>query len=102
MAVAGLAQVSLLSRLQGHSLDEIRSRAAAAPDDLEAQLLVADLDLSGGHIEDAFDRLLRLFPAQDTTGRNAVRERILELFEVIGTEDPRVAPTRRRLAALLY
>jgi putative thioredoxin len=102
MAVAGLAQVSLLSRLQGHSLDAIRSRAAAEPDDLEAQLLVADLDLSGGHIEDAFDRLLRLFPAQDAAGRNTIRERILELFEVIGLEDPRVTPTRRRLAALLY
>jgi len=102
MAVAGLAQASLLFRLQGKTLDQIRGAAAAAPDDLEAQLLVADLDLSGGHIDDAFDRLLTLFPAQDAAGRNSIRERILELFEVIGTEDPRVAPTRKRLTALLY
>jgi len=102
MAAAGLAQVSLLARLQGKTIDEIRSNAASAPLDLDAQLLVADLDLSGGHVEDAFDRLLRLFPAQDAAGRNTIRERILELFEVIGVEDPRVAPTRRRLAALLY
>ncbi len=102
MAVAGLAQVSLLARLQGKTIDHIRNAAASAPDDLEAQLLVADLDLSGGHIEDAFDRLLRLFPAQPAPGRNSIRERILELFEVIGIDDPRVAPTRARLAALLY
>lgn len=102
MAVAGLAQASLLGRLQGKTLDAIRGGAAAAPQDLEAQLLVADLDLSGGHVEDAFDRLLTLFPQQDTAGRNIIRERILELFEVIGTEDPRVAPTRKRLTALLY
>ena len=102
MAVAGLAQVSLLARLQGKTLDQIRNGAASAPDDLDAQLLVADLDLSGGHIDDAFDRLLSLFPAQPAAGRNTIRERILELFEVVGAEDPRVAPTRARLAALLY
>jgi len=102
MAVAGLAQASLLARLKGKTLDQIRSGAAAAPDDLPAQLLVADLDLSGGHIADAFDRLLGLFPAQDTAGRNTIRVRILELFEVIGTDAPQVAPTRSRLTALLY
>jgi putative thioredoxin len=102
MAIAGLAQVSLLARLQGKTVAEIRSAAAAGPDDLEAQLLVADLDLSGGHIEDAFDRLLQLFPQQEPAGKNKIRERILDLFEVIGREDPRVAPTRSRLTALLY
>jgi putative thioredoxin len=102
MARAGLAQVSLLARLKGKTLDEIRSGAASAPDDLNAQLLVADLDLSGGHIEDAFDRLLGLFPAQDAAGRNAIRERVIDLFEVIGAEAPQVAPTRSRLTALLY
>jgi len=102
LSVAGLAQVGLLSRLQGKTLAEIRAAAAAAPDDLDAQLLVADLDLSGGHVEDAFDRLLTLFPAQDAAGKNRIRERILELFEVIGQDDPRVAPTRKRLTMLLY
>ena len=102
MAVAGLAQVSLLARLHGKTMAEIRSAAAASPDDLQAQLAVADLDLSGGHIEDAFDRLLALFPAQNPVGRNLIRERILELFEVIGQDDPRVPPTRVRLTALLY
>ncbi|MEB0304549.1 tetratricopeptide repeat protein [Cryobacterium sp. 10I1] len=102
LSVAGLAQVGLLARLQGKTLAEIRAAAAAAPDGLEAQLLVADLDLSGGHVEDAFDRLLTLFPAQDAAGKNRIRERILDLFEVIGQDDPRVAPTRKRLTMLLY
>ena len=60
--VAGLAQANLLGRLQGKTLDEIRNRAASAPDDLDAQLDVADLDLSGGHVDDAFDRLLDAVP----------------------------------------
>ena len=102
MATAGLAQVSLLSRLQGKTIAEVRAAAADDPDDLDAQLLVADLDLSGGHIEDAFDRLLGLFPGQDQAGKNAIRQRMLELFEVVGTDDPRVPPARKRLTALLY
>jgi len=102
LAVAGLAQVKLLARLQDKSLDDIRNAAAANPDDLDAQLLVADLDLSGGHIDDAFDRLLTLFPKQDQPGKDLIRTRLLELFEVVGVEDLRVAAARRRLAGLLY
>lgn len=102
MAVAGLAQVRLLHRLAGKTLDEIRSRAAAAPDDLDAQLTVADLDLSGGHVEDAFDRLLTLFPDLDQTGKDTVRTRLLELFQVAGVTDPRVMKARARLTGLLY
>ncbi|WP_291049262.1 tetratricopeptide repeat protein [Herbiconiux sp.] len=102
LAVAGLAQVRLLDRLDGKSLDEIRAAAASAPEDLDAQLLVADLDLSGGHVEDAFARLLDLFPKQDQPSKDTIRTRLLEYFEVVGTEDPRVAAARRRLAALLY
>lgn len=102
LAVAGLAQANLLGRLQGKTLDAIRNRAATAPDDLEAQLDVADLDLSGGHVDDAFARLLDLFPTLDAAGKNVVRERLLELFQVVGVEDPRVSAARRRLAMLLY
>jgi putative thioredoxin len=102
LAVAGLAQANLLWRLQGKTLDEIRNAAASAPDDLDAQLDVTDLDLSGGHVDDAFDRLLTLFPKLDADGKRRVRERLVELFEVVGTEDPRVMAARRRLTNLLY
>ena len=102
LAVAGLAQANLLGRLQGKTLDEIRNAGASAPDDLSAQLDVADLDLSGGHVDDAFDRLLTLFPKLDPDGKRVVRERLVELFEVVGTDDPRVVAARRRLTNLLY
>ncbi|MDN4640280.1 tetratricopeptide repeat protein [Agreia sp. PsM10] len=102
LAVAGLAQVSLLARLKDKTQAEIRNDAAARPGELEPQLLVADLDLSGGHVEDAFDRLLTLFPTLDQTGKNTVRARLIELFEVVGIDDPRVVKARARLTGLLY
>lgn len=102
-AKAALAQVRLLDRLQGASAEDLRSAAAANPADAEAQLRVADLDLSGGHIEDAFLRLLDLFAAiEDVDDRTRIRERLLEYFEVVGQSDPRVAAARGRLANLLY
>ncbi|MEH6780763.1 MAG: tetratricopeptide repeat protein [Rhodoglobus sp.] len=101
-AIAGLAQVSLLARLEGHTADSLRSTAAQAPTDVEAQLAVADLDVSGGHLGDAFDRLLELFPSADAAGKSAIRTRLLDFFEIAGAEDPRVADARRRLTLLLY
>lgn len=102
LAVAGLAQVKLLARLQGRTLEEIRSAAAADAGDLDAQLAVADLDLSGGHVEDAFDRILGLFASLDAEGKDAARERLLDLFEIVGVDEPRVTRARARLATLLY
>jgi len=102
MAVAGLAQVSLLDRLQGHTADEIRAAAGAGQQDVEAQLAVADLDMSGGHVEDALGRLLDLVPTVFGTAREALRVRLVEYFELLGAEDPRVVAARRRLANALY
>lgn len=102
-AHAALMQVRLLERLQGLSAAEIRDAAGQAPQDVDAQMRVADLDLSGGHIEDAFLRLLDLFAASDDAdARTRIRERLLELFEVVGQADPRVALARTRLANMLY
>lgn len=101
-ARAALVQVKLLHRLQGYSIDEIRTAAGSNPKDVEAQMRVADLDVSGGHVEDGFLRLLDLFTEQDAAGRTQIRERLLELFEVVGVVDPRVIAARGQLANLMY
>ena len=101
-ARAALVQVKLLHRLQGHTVDEIRTAAGTNPTDIDAQMRVADLDLSGGHIEDAFLRLLDLFRDSDQDARARIRERLLELFEVVGVADPRVIAARGQLANMLY
>ncbi len=97
-----LAGVQLMGRTRDADLTAARAAAADAPDDLDAQLLVADLDVSGGHVEDAFDRLIALVKRLDADDRERVRERLLELFVVVGAADPRVAAARRALATALF
>lgn len=102
LAVAGMAQASLLLRLDGADAGAVRAAAAAAPADVDAALAVADLDVSGGHLDDAFDRLLELFPSLDQKAKDTVRARLLEYFEIAGPDDPRVLVARRVLTNLLY
>ncbi len=101
-AVAGLAQVRLLQRTRSADLQEVRAAAAQAPSDVEAQLAVADMDMLGGKVDDAFARLLDLLPGADADGKEKVRVRLLEYFEVVGPVDPRVTKARQRLAISLY
>lgn len=101
-ARAGLGQVRLLNRVQGVDLQKARAAAAAAPLDAQAQFTVADLDISGGHVEDAFSRLLDLFAAATAEERPAIRERLVEMFGLIGAGDARVVAARNRLSSLLF
>lgn len=101
-ARVGLAQVGLMQRTADADLVEARSAAAAAPDDVDAQILVADLDLLGGHVEDAFARLIDTVRVTVDADRNRVREHLVELFEVIGMSDERVIRSRRALMSALF
>ncbi|MGP5125322.1 co-chaperone YbbN [Brachybacterium tyrofermentans] len=101
-AKAGLATVSLMRRTQGIDANAVREEAAQKPTDLAAQLLVADLDMLGGHVDDAFSRLLGHFRGADQETKAALRDRLLQLFEVAGPADPRVPAARKRLANFLY
>lgn len=101
-ARVGLARVELLARTADADLGAARAAAASAPDDVDAQILVADLDLLGGHVEDAFLRLVDTVRRTAGDDRNRVREHLVSLFEVVGTGDPRVAKARTALANALF
>lgn len=101
-AKLGLAQAELLQRVQDMDPQAVRKEAAEKPQDAQAQIAAADLDLVGGHVEDAFGRLIDAVRRTAGEERDAVRLRLLELFEVVGPEDPRVAAARRALARALF
>ncbi|MEU9855040.1 tetratricopeptide repeat protein [Streptomyces sp. NPDC047974] len=101
-AKLGLAQAELLGRVQGMDPQTVRKNAADNPADVAAQIAAADLDLVGGHVQDAFGRLVETVRRTFGDDRDAARLRLLELFEVIGPEDPRVIAARQALARVLF
>ena len=101
-AAVGLAQVKLMQRTAGVDQLAARTAAAEAPSDIAAQMLVADLDVLGGHVEDAFARLIDVVRVTEGDERETVREHLLELFSVVGAHDERVHKARRSLMSALF
>ncbi|NBM20872.1 tetratricopeptide repeat protein [Streptomyces sp. GC420] len=101
-AKLGLAQAELLQRVQGMDPQQVRKEAAEHPAEVRAQIAAADLDLVGGHVEDAFGRLVETVRRTAGEDRETVRLRLLELFEVVGADDPRVTKARQALARVLF
>jgi len=101
-AAVGLAQVKLMQRTAGVDLQAARTAAAEAPTDIAAQMLMADLDVLGGHVEDAFVRLIDTVRATEGDERDTVREHLVELFAVVGAHDERVLKARRALMSALF
>ena len=101
-ATAGLAQVQLMQRTAGADVAAARGAAAQDTADIAAQMLVADLDVLGGHVEDAFVRLINTVRATEGEERDTVREHLVELFTVVGAHDERVQKARRALMSALF
>ncbi len=101
-AEAGLAHVTLAKRVKGADPAEALAKAQAAPDDLKAQMLAADVEVLAGQAEQAYQRLVNLVRRVYGDDREAVRQHLLSLFAVAGPDDPAVATARRSLASALF
>jgi putative thioredoxin len=100
-AALALGQVRLLSRLENVD-SAAAAKADAAPTDVEAQLAAADLSIAGNDVPGALDRLLATVSRTNGEDRDRVRQRLIEFFELLGPDDPRVSAARRRLAQALF
>lgn len=101
-AAAGKAGAELLVRLGSSDPDLVVARAKAHPEDVEAQLAAADIEVAGGAPEAAFARLIDVVRRSSGADRDAARVRLLALFETIGANDPAVLKARRDLMAALF
>jgi putative thioredoxin len=100
-AALALGQVRLLQRLDTYD-PAVTSRADADPDDLAAQLAAADLAFAENDADSAFARLLGLLTRTSGEDRDSVRQRMIEYFDLLGPDDPRVVPARREMARVLF
>ncbi|RBY86612.1 tetratricopeptide repeat protein [Blastococcus sp. TF02A-30] len=100
---AGIAlrQVQLFRRAEEAGPDAL-AVADANPDDVAAQTRAADFLLGTGNIEAAFERLLDVVRRTAGEDRDRARQHLVELFAVVGDEDPRVGAARRALMMALF
>ncbi|MFI2646182.1 tetratricopeptide repeat protein [Micromonospora fulviviridis] len=101
-AEAGLAQVGVARRVAGADPRAALAAAEQAPDDIEAQLLAADIEVLSGLAEQAYARLVGLVRRTFGDDREKVRQHLVSLFSIAGPDDPAVASARRALASALF
>jgi len=102
LAKSWLAQVNLMRRVSSADPATASREAAGSPDDINAQLLMADFQMASGDAEQAFDRVLGVIKRTSGAERNTARLRLLDLFEVLPPNDDRVKKARTQLALLLF
>jgi putative thioredoxin len=102
VATVGLAQVNLIRRVGSYDQAKARREAAAHPDDVAAQIQVADIELAQGHAEEAFDRLLGVIRRTSGEDKNKARVHLVGLFEIFPPRDPLVTKARATLSSLLF
>ena len=80
----------------------LKASVAAAPDDHALRLELANALMAAGERDGAADALLHIIAADRDWNDGAAKARLLEIFVLIGLEDPWVAATRRKLSAVLF
>ena len=86
----------------GADVSELARQVKASPDDLEARSQLAAQLILAGQLEAAMDQYLEIMRRDRNYADQTGRKGLLELFQLLGDEDPRVSAYRRRMAALLY
>ena len=97
------AQLELAAaRASGPATAELRARAAAVPDDLEAQWALAQrLAAEGGYAE-ALALFLAIVRRDRRFRDDGARKAMLQIFEVIGARAPLAEQFRAQLAEVLF
>ncbi|WP_209324091.1 tetratricopeptide repeat protein [Brevibacterium renqingii] len=98
----GLARAGLGRRLIDKEPAELIAAADADPTDVEAAKAAADAEVVGGNASCAFTRLISLIRTTAGEEKESLRLRVLELFEVLGADDPAVTKARTALMRALF
>ncbi|MGE0179936.1 MAG: tetratricopeptide repeat protein [Sphingomonas sp.] len=81
---------------------ELRARIAADADDHQARYDLAGVLMARGDRDSAAAELLESIARDREWNDGAARQRLLQLLEATGLEDPWTAAQRRRLSAILF
>jgi len=81
---------------------DLQAKVAADPDDHQARYDLAGALMARGERDGAADQLLESIARDREWHEGAARQRLLQLLEATGLEDPWAAAQRRRLSQILF
>ncbi|HEY5200610.1 MAG TPA: tetratricopeptide repeat protein [Acidothermaceae bacterium] len=102
LAAGALAGVRLFKRAEHLEPGVVRAAAEAAPDDVDAQLAAADVDMLEGLVDQAFKRLVDVVARTSGAERDRARVHLLGLFDAAGPDDPSIPAARSALSRALF
>ena len=101
-AKAAVVRCELLLRTQDVDEQSVRAAATQAPDDVSAQIALADVELVRGRVDEAFTVLIETVRRTSGDERNRARQHLVGLFEAFDPDDPAVVAARRALANAIF
>lgn len=101
-AKPALAQVELMRRTRELDPSAAIERAKQNPQDIDAQCAAADAAIATGDADTAIALLLAAVRTFGGDEKDRARKLLLDYFELLGPQDPRVGPARGRLSSLLF
>ena len=81
---------------------ELEARVAANEADHQARFDLALAYYASNRTEDAMDHLLTIVQKNRVWNDDAARVQLIEIFDALGSADPLVADSRRRLSTILF
>lgn len=82
--------------------DELSSKVAANPDDLQARFELAEAKSARGDLEGASEELLTIIAKNREWNEGAARAQLLKIFEAAGPTSEVTKQGRRKLSAILF
>jgi putative thioredoxin len=83
-------------------LDPVLTLKNAKADDVNSQMMCADIEIATGNYEAAFERLLTAVKSMSGDDRDKVKAHLITLFNLVDPTDPRLVKARGQLASALF
>jgi putative thioredoxin len=101
--VAVQASIDLAEKAkEAGPIDELKSKAAADPKDMQTRLDLAMAYWAGNRRQEAIDELLAMIKLDRKWNEEAARQQLLKFFEALGFTDPLAVDGRKRLSTILF
>ncbi|MCK4742971.1 MAG: tetratricopeptide repeat protein [Sulfuriflexus sp.] len=99
--IAIQSQLEMIDKVAGVDLSALQVRITQDENDLEAREQLSAVLISQAMFEPALEQLLEIMKRDRTYNDDAGRKGLLNIFEMLGNDNPLVSTYRRRIATLM-